>query len=72
VIEVGAGNGLNFPHHPRSVTDVVAVEPEPLILLSIRHVPLERRTQRRSLRLVLVPTPSGHTPALAIPAAPRA
>jgi ubiquinone/menaquinone biosynthesis C-methylase UbiE len=28
VIEVGAGNGLNFPHYPRSVTSVLALEPE--------------------------------------------
>jgi ubiquinone/menaquinone biosynthesis C-methylase UbiE len=28
VIEVGAGNGLNFVHYPRTVTEVVAVEPE--------------------------------------------
>ena len=28
VIEVGAGNGLNFSHYPNSVTEVVAVEPE--------------------------------------------
>jgi ubiquinone/menaquinone biosynthesis C-methylase UbiE len=28
VIEVGAGNGLNFAHYPRTVTEVVAVEPE--------------------------------------------
>ena len=27
VIEVGAGNGLNFPHYPREVTSVTAVEP---------------------------------------------
>jgi ubiquinone/menaquinone biosynthesis C-methylase UbiE len=28
VIEVGAGNGLNFGHYPPTVTEVVAVEPE--------------------------------------------
>jgi ubiquinone/menaquinone biosynthesis C-methylase UbiE len=28
VIEVGAGNGLNFRHYPGSVSTVVAVEPE--------------------------------------------
>jgi len=29
VIEVGAGNGLNFAHYPPEVTEVVAIEPEP-------------------------------------------
>ena len=28
VIEVGAGNGLNFSHYPATVTNVLAVEPE--------------------------------------------
>jgi ubiquinone/menaquinone biosynthesis C-methylase UbiE len=28
VIEVGAGNGRNFRHYPKGVTEVVAVEPE--------------------------------------------
>jgi ubiquinone/menaquinone biosynthesis C-methylase UbiE len=28
VIEVGAGNGMNFRHYPDTVTEVVAVEPE--------------------------------------------
>ena len=28
VIEVGAGNGLNFSHYPSTVTEVVAIEPE--------------------------------------------
>jgi len=29
VVEVGAGNGRNFRHYPASVSEVVAVEPEP-------------------------------------------
>jgi protein-L-isoaspartate O-methyltransferase len=31
VVEVGAGNGLNFARYPRTVTGVVAVEPEPYL-----------------------------------------
>jgi len=29
VVEVGAGNGLNFGHYPTTVDEVVALEPEP-------------------------------------------
>ncbi|MFR9797817.1 class I SAM-dependent methyltransferase [Streptomyces sp. MS06] len=31
VIEVGAGNGLNFAHYPQAVSEVVAIEPERLL-----------------------------------------
>jgi len=31
VLEIGAGNGLNFPHYPTTVTEVMAVEPEPYL-----------------------------------------
>jgi ubiquinone/menaquinone biosynthesis C-methylase UbiE len=31
VLELGAGNGLNFAHYPSEVTEVVAVEPEPTL-----------------------------------------
>ncbi len=45
VIEIGAGNGLNFPHYPGTVTRLLAVEPEP-------HL---REWAVRSARLVAVP-----------------
>jgi SAM-dependent methyltransferase len=34
VIEVGAGNGLNFAHYPTNVSRVLAVEPEPRLRAS--------------------------------------
>jgi ubiquinone/menaquinone biosynthesis C-methylase UbiE len=37
VIEIGAGNGLNFPHYPPEVTQVVAVEPEPTLQSAARE-----------------------------------
>lgn len=37
VIEIGAGNGLNFPHYPSTVSEVVALEPE----RSLRHLAVD-------------------------------
>jgi len=31
VVEIGAGNGMNFDHYPASVDEVVALEPEPYL-----------------------------------------
>jgi ubiquinone/menaquinone biosynthesis C-methylase UbiE len=31
VVEIGPGNGVNFRHYPRSVDEVIAVEPEPYL-----------------------------------------
>jgi ubiquinone/menaquinone biosynthesis C-methylase UbiE len=31
VVELGAGHGLNFPHYPPDVTEVIAIEPEPTL-----------------------------------------
>jgi ubiquinone/menaquinone biosynthesis C-methylase UbiE len=31
VVEIGAGNGMNFSHYPPAVDDVVALEPEPYL-----------------------------------------
>src|SRR5919201_6608396 len=37
VIEIGAGNGLNFTHYPREVEEVMAVEPEPYLRARARE-----------------------------------
>lgn len=37
VVEVGAGNGLNFAHYPCTVSNVVAVEPEPYLRALAEH-----------------------------------
>jgi ubiquinone/menaquinone biosynthesis C-methylase UbiE len=37
VIEVGAGNGLNFAHYPATVTRVLAVEPNPVLREAARE-----------------------------------
>ena len=31
VLELGAGHGLNFPHYPDGVSEVIAIEPEPTL-----------------------------------------
>jgi SAM-dependent methyltransferase len=31
VLEVGAGNGINFAHYPPRVEEVIAIEPEPYL-----------------------------------------
>jgi ubiquinone/menaquinone biosynthesis C-methylase UbiE len=31
VVEVGAGNGRNLPHYPTTVTELIAIEPEPTL-----------------------------------------
>jgi ubiquinone/menaquinone biosynthesis C-methylase UbiE len=47
VLEVGAGNGLSFPHYPATVTEVLAIEPEPylrrLALTTARQAPVPIR-----------------------------
>jgi ubiquinone/menaquinone biosynthesis C-methylase UbiE len=47
VLKVGAGNGLNFPHYPVTVTEVLAVEPESYLrrqaLAAARQAPVPIR-----------------------------
>jgi ubiquinone/menaquinone biosynthesis C-methylase UbiE len=40
VLEVGAGNGINFGHYPTSVQEVVAVEPEGYLRAKAEHAAL--------------------------------
>lgn len=44
VLELGAGNGMNFAHYPAGVEEVVAVEPEPYLrekaVATARHTPV--------------------------------
>ncbi len=50
VLEVGAGNGLNFSHYPATVTSVLAVEPE-------QH--LRMLAERNAVRAVVPITVTG-------------
>src|SRR5436190_24173772 len=57
VIEVGAGNGLNFPLYPETVDEVVAVEPEPLLRDAATKNAAEAAVPVRAIDAV-----SGHLP----------
>ncbi|MFL5864549.1 MAG: class I SAM-dependent methyltransferase [Solirubrobacteraceae bacterium] len=39
VVEVGAGNGINFAHYPATAAEVIAVEPEPYLRSKARRPP---------------------------------
>jgi ubiquinone/menaquinone biosynthesis C-methylase UbiE len=45
VLELGCGNGLNFEHYPASVTEVVAVEPEPTMRAAAEDAAREARVE---------------------------
>ena len=57
VVEVGAGTGLNFPHYPASVTEVIAVEPESYLRARAREA-----ADRTALRVAIVDGTAGALP----------
>lgn len=59
VLEIGAGNGLNFAHYPATVTEVVAVEPEPFLR--------ERATERAAAAPVTVTVVEGEADRIPLP-----
>lgn len=58
VIEVGAGTGLNFRHYPRSVSEVVAVEPEPYLCQRA-----ENEAKKSTVAIRVIDGVAGHLPA---------
>jgi SAM-dependent methyltransferase len=62
ILEVGAGNGLNFPHYPAGVTEALAVEPEPYLrrqaLAAAREAPVPIRVVAGTAEALPVPDAS--------------
>jgi hypothetical protein len=46
VVEVGAGNGLNFAHYPPTATEIVAIEPEPTLRAAAQRLSGPRARRR--------------------------
>jgi SAM-dependent methyltransferase len=55
VVEVGAGNGINFEHYPESVSELIAVEPEPYLRSQAEQAVPQARVPERVMRGVAAP-----------------
>lgn len=62
VVEVGAGNGLNFVHYPSTVTGVIAVEPERRLRTEAQHAAARAQVPVTivSARAEQLPAPDDH------------
>jgi SAM-dependent methyltransferase len=49
VVELGAGNGLNFVHYPPAVATVIAVEPEPTL-----RAEAQRAAEKAAVRVLVL------------------
>jgi ubiquinone/menaquinone biosynthesis C-methylase UbiE len=58
VLEIGAGNGMNFAHYPPAVTRVLAVEPEPHLSALARD-----QAKEAAVSIEVVDGTAGHLPA---------
>jgi ubiquinone/menaquinone biosynthesis C-methylase UbiE len=57
VLELGAGHGLNFPHYPAAVSEVVAIEPEPTLRAHATHAAV-----RAPVRIRVIGGTADHLP----------
>lgn len=57
ILELGAGNGINFRHYPPGVDEVVAVEPEPYL-----RERAEKAARRATTRVTVVDGLGGELP----------
>jgi len=55
LVELGAGNGINFKHYPPAVSEVLAVEPEPYL-----RERAEEAARRAAVPVAVVDEPGVH------------
>jgi SAM-dependent methyltransferase len=60
VLEVGAGTGLNLPHYPASVDELVLTEPEAAMARQLRRKPGAARATVVEAPVEQLPFPDGH------------
>ena len=59
VLELGVGNGLNLPHYPAGVTEIVAIDPEPYLLSLAKGQPVDEQINVTMARAAAEALPFG-------------